>query len=130
MDLANWSLWNSPKFTTEVKFQSPQGIWPDQRSGNPIKYIYIKGHSKSVPVFNRLVNFFCVVVGLFFLSFLHPQTFRLLPQTELLAFIHSAYSYGAVYYCTTCANCENFLSERITSSCVMVIINGHQGHVT
>ena len=31
---------------------------------------------------------------------------------------------------TTCANCENFLSERIASSRVMVIINGHQSHVT
>ena len=35
-------------------------------------------------------------------------------------------SHGEVYYCATCANCENFLSERIASSRVMVIMNGHQ----
>ena len=35
VDLANWALWNSPKYTTGVKYQFHQGFWPDQRSGNP-----------------------------------------------------------------------------------------------
>ena len=35
VDLANWALWTSPKFTTGVKYQFHQGFWPDQRSGNP-----------------------------------------------------------------------------------------------
>ena len=35
VDLANWALWTSPKFTTRVKYQFHQGFWPDQRSGNP-----------------------------------------------------------------------------------------------
>ena len=29
-------------------------------------------------------------------------------SSEFLAFIHSVSSHGAVYYCTKCANCENF----------------------
>ena len=35
VDLANWALRTSPKFTTGVKYQFHQGFWPDQRSGNP-----------------------------------------------------------------------------------------------
>ena len=35
VDLANWVLRTSPKFTTGVKYQSHQGFWTDQRSGNP-----------------------------------------------------------------------------------------------
>ena len=35
MDLTNWTLWTSPKFTTEVKYQFHQGFWPDERSVNP-----------------------------------------------------------------------------------------------
>ena len=35
VDLANWGLQSSPKFTTGVKYQYHQGFWPDQRSGNP-----------------------------------------------------------------------------------------------
>ena len=34
MDLINWALRTSPKFTTGVKYQFRQGFWPDQRSGN------------------------------------------------------------------------------------------------
>ena len=34
VDLANWALWTSPKFTTGVKYRFHQGSWPDQRSGN------------------------------------------------------------------------------------------------
>ena len=46
VDLANWALWTSPKFTTGVKYQFHQGFWPDQGSGNPNHpslhiYIYI-----------------------------------------------------------------------------------------
>ena len=35
VDLPNWALRTSPKFTTGVKYQFRQGFWPDQRSGNP-----------------------------------------------------------------------------------------------
>ena len=35
VDLSNWALRISPKFTTGVKYQFQQGFWPDQRSGNP-----------------------------------------------------------------------------------------------
>ena len=35
VDLANWVLRISPKFTTRVKYQFHQGFRPDQRSGNP-----------------------------------------------------------------------------------------------
>ena len=34
VDLANWALRTSPKFTTGVKYQFHQGFWPDQRSGS------------------------------------------------------------------------------------------------
>ena len=35
VDLANWALRTSPKFTTGVKYQIHQGFFlPDQRSGN------------------------------------------------------------------------------------------------
>ena len=34
VDLANWAIRTSPKFTTGVKYQFHQGLWPDQRSGN------------------------------------------------------------------------------------------------
>ena len=45
MDLANWALRTSPKFTT-VKYQFHQGFWPDQRTGNsnhPSPPIYSRG---------------------------------------------------------------------------------------
>ena len=32
VDLANWALRTSPKFTTGIKYQFHQGFWPDQRS--------------------------------------------------------------------------------------------------
>ena len=35
MELANWALQTSLKFTTGVKYQFHQGFWPDQRSWNP-----------------------------------------------------------------------------------------------
>ena len=35
VDLANWVLQTSPKFTKGVKYQFHQGFWPDQRSRNP-----------------------------------------------------------------------------------------------
>ena len=35
VDLANWTFWTSLKFTTGIKYQFHQGLWPDQRSGNP-----------------------------------------------------------------------------------------------
>ena len=35
VDLANWALRTSLKFTTGVKYQFHQVFWPDQRSGNP-----------------------------------------------------------------------------------------------
>ena len=35
VDLANWALRTSPKFTTGAKYQFHQGFWPDQRSRNP-----------------------------------------------------------------------------------------------
>ena len=44
----------------------------------------------------------------------------MLLQSELIAFLHSVSSHGAVYIiCATCANCENFLSERrkLCSNC-------------
>ena len=48
VDLANWALRTSPKFTTGVKYQFHQGYWSVKRSGNPnhnlpsaILYIYI-----------------------------------------------------------------------------------------
>ena len=34
VDLANWALWTSRKFTTEVKYQFHRDFWADQRSGN------------------------------------------------------------------------------------------------
>ena len=34
VDLANWALRTSPKFTTGVKYQFHQGFWSDQRSRN------------------------------------------------------------------------------------------------
>ena len=36
VDLANWALRTSPKFTAGVKYQFHQGFWWDQRSGNPL----------------------------------------------------------------------------------------------
>ena len=44
VDLANWALRTSPKFTTGVKYQYRQGFLPDQRSEIPINlrpHIYI-----------------------------------------------------------------------------------------
>ena len=35
VDLANWALQTSPKFTTGVKYQFHQGFWLVQRSGYP-----------------------------------------------------------------------------------------------
>ena len=35
VDLVNWALRTSPKFTIGIKYQFHQGFWPDQRSGNP-----------------------------------------------------------------------------------------------
>ena len=35
VDLANWALRTSPKFTTGIKYEFHQGFLPDQRSGNP-----------------------------------------------------------------------------------------------
>ena len=35
VDLANWALRTSPKFTTGIKYQFHQGFWPDQRSQSP-----------------------------------------------------------------------------------------------
>ena len=35
LDLTNWSLWTSLKFSMGVKCQFHQGFWSDQRSGNP-----------------------------------------------------------------------------------------------
>ena len=35
VDLANWALRTSPKFSKGVKHQFHQGFWPDQRSGSP-----------------------------------------------------------------------------------------------
>ena len=35
VDLTNWALWTSPKFTTGVKYEFHQGFWADQRSRNP-----------------------------------------------------------------------------------------------
>ena len=35
VDLANWNIWTSSKFTRGVKYQFRQGFWPDQRSRNP-----------------------------------------------------------------------------------------------
>ena len=35
VDLANWVLQTSQKFTTGVKYRFHQGFWPDQRSRNP-----------------------------------------------------------------------------------------------
>ena len=34
VDLANWALWTSPKFTTGVKYQFHQGFWLNQISEN------------------------------------------------------------------------------------------------
>ena len=39
VDLANWALRSSPKFTIVVKHQFHQGFWPEQRSGNPKDFI-------------------------------------------------------------------------------------------
>ena len=35
VDLTNWVLGTSPKFTTRVKYQLHQGFGPDQKYGNP-----------------------------------------------------------------------------------------------
>ena len=40
LDLANWALRTSPKFTTGVKYQFHQGYWPYQRSWNPSQDSY------------------------------------------------------------------------------------------
>ena len=40
VDLVNWALRTSPKFTTGVKYQFHQDFWPDQRSGNPNEICY------------------------------------------------------------------------------------------
>ena len=37
VDLANWALRTSPKFTTRIKYFH-QSFWPNQRSGNPITF--------------------------------------------------------------------------------------------
>ena len=48
MDLTNWALRTSPKFTTGVKCEFYHGFWPGQRSGNP-------NHS-SPPTFRLRIN--------------------------------------------------------------------------
>ena len=47
VDLANWALQTSPKFTTGVKYQFHKGFWRDQRSGNP-------NHPSPPPIYRRL----------------------------------------------------------------------------
>ena len=47
VDLANWALRTSPKFTTCVKYQFHQSFWTDQRSGNP------NHTSPTIPVYTR-----------------------------------------------------------------------------
>ena len=51
MDLANWALRTSPKFTTGVKYQFHQGFFlPNQRSGNP--------NQPSPPSFKIVIDIF------------------------------------------------------------------------
>ena len=52
VELANWALWTSSKFTTCVKYQFHQGFWPDQRSRNP--------KHPSPPIYMR--NFIIIVM--------------------------------------------------------------------
>ena len=47
MDLANWALRTSPKFTTEVKYQFHQGFSPDQRSENPFASTHARTHGRT-----------------------------------------------------------------------------------
>ena len=44
VDLSNWAVRTSTKFTTGVKYQFHQGFWPDQRSGNPNHLFNINWH--------------------------------------------------------------------------------------
>ena len=49
VDLANWALRTSPKFTTGIKYQFHQGFWLNQRSRNPFSlYIYIYIPSRNI----------------------------------------------------------------------------------
>ena len=48
-DLANWALWTSPNFTTGVKYQFHQGLWPNQRSRIP-------NHSSPLHIMYFIVN--------------------------------------------------------------------------
>ena len=48
VDLANWALRTSLKFTTRVKYHFHQGFWPDQTSQSPNKII--SGTSRVLPV--------------------------------------------------------------------------------
>ena len=51
VDLANWALRTSSKFTTGVKYQFNQGFWPDKWSGNPnhpSSYLTYHHHHQSV----------------------------------------------------------------------------------
>ena len=73
VDLANWTLRTSPKFTTGVKYRFQQGAWPDQRSGNPNHPSppdIIKNHKSRrlrwaghVALIQESGNAFCVLLG-------------------------------------------------------------------
>ena len=67
--------------------------------------------------FQSLGKFLFVWLSVCFVSFLYPQTFRLLPQSEFLAFLHSLSSHGAVYCCTSChpPKSRNILSLALDS---------------
>ena len=77
VNLANWALWTSSKFTTRVKYQFHQGFWPDQRSRNP-------NHPLSPPFF--------------FLQYNHPS-FVLFKLLELKLIICSTVCVTNSYYC-------------------------------
>ena len=50
VDADNWALQTSPKFTTIIKYQFNQGVWSDQRSGNP-------NHPSPPPIYSRELKF-------------------------------------------------------------------------
>ena len=49
VDLANWTLRTSPKFTAEVRYQFHQDFSPDQRSGSPNHPSPIIHHQSVLP---------------------------------------------------------------------------------
>ena len=94
MDLANWALRTSPKFTTGVQYQ---GIRTDQRSGNP--------NHPSPPHFTSGIKFFNI-------SFTETAFFYVLPLVRLILNWH---------YGTPCVDNYSCVSNNIASTCLLLL---------